>query len=325
MKRTVGVGNKSGDYRLIHELSEEKQIPLSDAMREFYGMRRSGVKSGSTVERVAEDLRAKDPTLTLEQSLKDATKLTESRTSDQKNLGSADLVRSDIDKTVGGDFFSADMNDPKLRRIAGPKITELEKYTGRELSQEDKRVARQMRSLISLGGSAGSNLSDEETGILDNTLVNLKKYISDEVDDGTEGIAAYETFRNSLRNALYGASLTASEITAFNNAAGSLKQKTGPVLKQLRTQMSDVRSQLQSIYDFNDEYVAHYYLGRSREDIDKTIEALDSRIKYFENYTKTSEEFEKKTFTKQPAAAKTTTGDLPPLDEVWDTLGAPSK
>lgn len=198
------------------------------------------------------------------------------RTSTQKNADAAGEVRSNLDKLDKGGFFSLDLTKKENRRKAGPLVQQLEQLSGKSMSTEDIRTARNIRDLISLGGTAGSDLSGQETGLLDSLLSNAKKYITDE--GGAKGVAAYETFRNIFRNSLYGASLTTGETSAFNAAAGTLGQKLGPVLEQLNMQMTSMRNQLSAIYDMNDEYVAYYYLGMDQEQLDKTIEAIDQRI-----------------------------------------------
>jgi hypothetical protein len=149
--------------------------------------------------------------------------------------------------------------------------------TNSELTTEDKRVARNIRDLISLGKTAGDKLTSEETGLLDHMFGKVKRYFSDNVK-GEEARASYETFRNVFRNALYGASLTDNEIKTFESAAGSLSQQAGPVLKQLQVQMESLRNQLQSIYNMNDEYVAQYYVGTDLETLDRAIEGIEERV-----------------------------------------------
>jgi hypothetical protein len=207
----------------------------------------------------------------------------EARTSAQKDIEAAEGFRGELDQLAGGDFFSADINDPAFRRKAAPSILAIEKTTGKSLSTEEKRLAREIRNLTTLGKTAGEGLTAAETGPLDYMLKNVRKYVSDEVG-GTEGTSAYETFRNVLRNALYGASLTKTEVDSFTRAAGSLAQQTGPVLQGLRTQMQTLRDQLSGIYDANDPYVSQYYLGMDVERLDKTLEALDERLDMFKSY-----------------------------------------
>lgn len=295
--------------RLAHTIAKEENLPLSEAYKLV--TTQGSTNRGSMLERTAQKLMEENPELSWMDAMEKARDLTsraqgseleretervmeeqgisydeaqpiakknlEKPTSAQKDLGAADAVRDQLDEMAGGDFFSADLNDRTTRRKMGRRISELEKLTGQSLTTEDKRLAREVRELTQLGGDAGEALTPEATGIIDNWLGNVKKYVSDNVDN-VEAKASYETFRNTLRNALYGATLTDGEIKAFNAAVGSLGQQAGPVLAQLRTQMGQLRTRLQSIYDFNDEYVAQYYLGTSLDDMDKALSEMDKRI-----------------------------------------------
>jgi hypothetical protein len=196
------------------------------------------------------------------------------RTTAQKNIEATAGVREQIQGMRDEGY---DSTDPEQRRKMGRLVTDLEAITGSKMSTEDRRVARELRNLTQLGGTAGAEITDKETGPLDYMLKNFKMYVSDEVG-GTTATTSYEQFRNVFRNALYGATLTDAEIQAFTRAAGSLSQQRGPVLVALRTQMQSVKNNIQSIYDKNDPDIADHYLGMSLEDADGVIEALDQRI-----------------------------------------------
>lgn len=275
-------GQQSAETNMIQNLyNENPELGWSGATQLYYQYKNANRGSGSSIERIAERLREDNPDMTYEESLRRATLTTEQRTSDMKNIGEADNVRNTIDEIAGGDFFAPGVaSDPAVRRQVGRYVAELEQLTGRSLSTEDKRTARQFRSLMELGATAGEQLTDEETGLWDSMLRYARGYLVNEVG-GTEGTAAYEAFRNVLRNAQFGATIPDGERRMFESAMGSLKQQTGPALTRLRTQMRDIKSNLQSIYDLNDEYVAQYYLGASLEDIDRMIEGLDARIELY--------------------------------------------
>jgi hypothetical protein len=273
----VRAGNAAGGSaieRLAKTIQEE-----NPSMSWVDAVKKAGetMRAGSSQEREADKLMKENPGMTREEAMNQGRKNTQPNTSVNKNLEQAEGAREKLDEIAGGDFLSADMNDPKVRSAAGRHVTALEKLTGKSLSNQDKRVVRDMRELTHLGKTAGEEIGEEETGLIDNMFNNFKKYMSNEVDT-VVGTSAYETFRNSIRHALYGATLSQGEIAAFNAAAGNLGQQAGPVLQQLATQLSTVKGQLQSVYDTNDEYVAKYYLGSSLEEIDQVIEQIEKRI-----------------------------------------------
>lgn len=195
-----------------------------------------------------------------------------------REASAANQAAAGLDEAFNGKFFETNFADAAARRTAQPYIRELEATTGIKMSNEDKKVARQMRQLVGLGNRAGEAITPEETGLLDNLLSNVNSYISDTVTDGKKGVAAYESFRNVVRNALFGSALTGAEIEAFNKAAGTLSQQQGPVLSKFQEQLKIVRDNLQGVYNINDEHLSHYYLGADLEKVDGIIDALDQRI-----------------------------------------------
>lgn len=302
-------GPKSAESSLIRDIAKQEQVSLSEATK-IYRQASQRTSASSTLERVAKTIQENNPAMSDEEALAEASTLMKSggtederearilaqeqnisyqdalnqvntrkeRSTDRVKLDETKDVRAQLDELGAGSFFEADLADTATRRKAGPLVTELEKLSGKSLTNEDKRLARNVRELTMLGAKAGSTLTDEETGLIDRLLRQVKSYTSNEVTDGTAGTAAYETYRNIFRNSLYGASLTDSEIKAFNAATGTLGQQTGPVLTKLNESMRSMKEQLQGIYDLNDEYVAQYYLGRSLDELDGAIESIDERI-----------------------------------------------
>lgn len=283
-------GEQSADSRLIRDIQNEAAqsgapIDLLEATKQYYATR-NGQRNSSTVERVANDLMATSPGMSRADALKQASRTVASPSAAEKDIGLTAQVRQNLhDLSESGSFYDLDLTEPSTRARAGELITDLEKASGKRLANETKVTARNLRSLTALGGTAGEELSGEETGVLDNMLYKVQKYFSDDIG-GVEGASNYETFRNIFRNALYGASLTGSEISAFEQAAGNLKQKLGPVLGQLRTQLSDVKTQLESVSQFEDPMMSYYYFGRSQDDILEVITQIDRRLEYFDSYSK---------------------------------------
>lgn len=205
-----------------------------------------------------------------------------------KEANAANEAVTDLQKAFGGKYYETNFNEPANRRIAEPYIQTLEKTSGTKFSEEDKRQFRSVRQLMSLGQRAGEKLTPEETGIIDSTLKTLRSYISDTVTDGSKGAAAYESFRNVVRNALFGSALTSAEISAFNKAAGTLGQQQGPVLAKLAEQLRIVKSNLEGVAQLNNETLSHYYLGADREKLDDIIQAIDERVNTISRMSQTT-------------------------------------
>lgn len=265
--------------RVIKQLMEEDPtLSYTDAYRLY---KNPNPRSGSTqLERTAEKLRESNPDMTYEESLTQASTVS-SPTGKQKDMQAADEAKTALDDQFGGSFLSADLSDPKIRSKAEPLVRRIEQFSGAEMDATQKKRVAEIRQLITLG-KAGSELTPAETGPLDSLLRDGRKYISDNIE-GTDATAAYQAYRNLVRNALFGASLTNNEQAEFDKAFGTLKEQTGPVLAKLRTQMQMLQDELGAIYDSGDEYVMKYRLGMDSDRLVQVMNALDQRLEMFDN------------------------------------------
>lgn len=258
--------------RLAKELmNQNPELTYVEAYEEAVGKRRPGSAEEREARRIAE-AEGRDYNEVFEE-----VKSRNERTTSQKSVDEINTTKDELDKQFGGSFLDADLSDPEARRKAGRYISRIEKDF--PMTTEDRRIAVEMRQLRSLGETAGEQITDAQAGPIDSLIRGVKKYLSNDVG-GVEGTAAYETFRNTLRHALYGASLTQGEIDAFNSAAGTLKEQTGPVLVKLKTQLGELKNKMEAVYDMNDEYVAKYRLNMDLDEVAKVIDALDERIDF---------------------------------------------
>lgn len=287
-------GQTNADTMAISRIQEEEGISYKEAAQVYFDMKNSQRRTGSTIEREADRLQQDNPAMGRTEALQRAKVTLEGRTSVQKDIETTAAVRdrlNALNPLKEGDFYDLDLRDPKVRARAGELITDLEKATGKQLSGEEKRVARQLRSLLDLGNTAGQELTADETGILDNMFHQVRKYFSDNIE-GIEGTTTYHAFRNVMRNALMGATLTNAEIKAFDQAAGTLGQQLGPVLKALQTSMTDVRNQLKSMSNDMDPMMAKYYLGTDLDQAERAIDAIDERLRHMTELQERSERAE---------------------------------
>ena len=239
----------------------------------------AGGGGGSTIERTAKQYMIDNPGTSATDALKASARNIAAPGGAEKNIEFAEEVRGRVHEAAGGDFYSADLSDPAIRRKVGEQITHLEQAAKSKLTPEDKRFARKYRALIRAGGEAGGGLSEEQTGIVDSFMHDVKQYISNNVE-GVAAASSYETFNNFARNALMGATLTDGEMKAYKKAAGSLGTKLGPVLEKFNVQMKDLKSRLSAVYDTNDPMIAQYHLGGDMDSIDEVIENIDNRIAF---------------------------------------------
>lgn len=272
-------GAKGQDLAAINLIAEEEKISTLDATKKYYDLKNSG-KGQTDQERYVQDYLASNEGSTREQAVDAYANRTD--TKDIKNIDAADSERDKLDD-LG--FFDKDISSlDKSERIKLQRsVDKIQTLSGLEISNQDKALFSDLRSLANLGGIAGEELTPEETGLVDSMLNSVKKYMFNEIG-GSEATSAYETFRNIFRNSLYGASLTETETKAFNKAAGTLEQRFKPVMSRLRTQMLDIKSKMETARDFNEPYVSHFYLGGAVDDIDKSIRGIEERIDFMNSY-----------------------------------------
>jgi len=281
---SLNAGEMSADTNAINKLWEDEKrynpdMPYKEAVQQYYDMKNSQRRTGSTVEREADRLQQDNPGMDRTTALHKAKTTLEGRTSSMKDVDAAQGIRDQLNNlNPEGDFYDLDLSDPKMRQRAGEHIVALEQLTGKKPTNEEKRVARQLRSLAKFSTTASAELTEDETGILDSMFHDVRKYFSDNVE-GMAGTTAYHSFRNVMRNALMGATLTKSELQAFDQAAGTLGQQLGPVLAALKTSMSDVQTQMRSLTRDMDPMAAKYYLGSDLEQAEIAMDAIDERIR----------------------------------------------
>ena len=198
--------------------------------------------------------------------------------SDIKELEAAEQAQSKLVADFGGEdeFFNTDFSEPKNFRKAINSVERMEKLAGIKYDAAERKSLQDINSLLTLGPPS-AKLTSKETGLIDSFMKGVREYVSDNVE-GTGATSAYNTFRNSVRHALYGAALTDAEIKSFNQAFGTLGQQLGPVLTKLRTSIGQVRSKLNTIARLGNPYIAQVRIGTSQEHVDKIISALDSRL-----------------------------------------------
>lgn len=209
----------------------------------------------------------------------------DSLTSEQKNLKAAATARDELVSEFGGEeqFFNTDFSQPENYNKAYQKANEIMQLGGTKFTADEKKEITNIRGMIALGDPS-SRLTASQTGMIDNQLFELKKYLNDNVK-GVEAKAAYAVMRNSFRHALYGSVLSPGEIEAFNEAFGTLGQKAGPVLQQFNTMLTQVSSKLESISNLQDPYVSKVLLGADQKKLDSIQNAIQARIDYFNGVT----------------------------------------
>lgn len=284
LKRLQGgstVNKESAIERVVTALREENP-DLSYSEAYAIAKNPNAAKGGdkSVLERTATTIQQQDPTIDRLTALNQAAQTT-SPTGKQKDFAAADEAKDAIDQITGGNYFQSDLSDPALRRKVEPYVRQIEQFTGAEMSTAQKKRVTELRQLITLG-KAGAEMTDAETGPLDSMLRETKKYISNDIQ-GIDATAAYEAYRNLIRNALFGASLTNNETVAFNKAFGTLGEQAGPVLAKLRTQTQMLADELGAIYDSGDEYVMKYRLGMDQDKLVQVLNTLDQRLELFDN------------------------------------------
>lgn len=254
--------------RMADKIKEENPgMSDVDALEEAIAMKKEG---GTAEERLS-----RKRTKGISTPEAEALHAESARSSDQVKIDEVNTAKDSLDEMFDGSFTDSDMTVPANRTKASRLMSRVEQEF--PMNVADRKVAKEIRQLASLGGEAGEQITDQEAGPIDSLIRGVKKYISNDVE-GVAGTAAYESFRNVLRHSLYGATVSKGETQTFTSAMGSLGEQKGPVLVKLKSQLGDLKEQLSSVYDMNDPYVAKYRLNMDQDQLADVISALDERI-----------------------------------------------
>lgn len=273
---TSGLGKGIGAVFIRDYMERNPDATVEEA----YAAYRETGRATTDTEKFVQDYMLQNPGATREQAVAAQRQAgRDDRTSQMKNTEVGEQAQEELDKTFGGDFLTADITNvtPEQRRIINRNLNRMEQVAGLELSNDDRTQIRKMGQLFPTLTTAGTNLTEEQTGLIDSTLGNLKTYIYDSVP-GKEGTAAYNTARTIFNNAMLGTQISKHEQAMTNKAFGSLGQGLGPVLTGIRQQMILTRDNLKAIADLNDPYVVKARLGVSQDKVDRAIQGLDDRL-----------------------------------------------
>ncbi len=278
LKQARNLVDKTGstaDERMIQQIMDEQDIPLEDAMSQYYQTKNQS-KGQTNESRFIDEYTRDNPGETRTQASE--AYANRAKTATDKNVDSADDIRDSLDEMNYLDTPESELTATQRSQV-NRKVQNLIKFGGVDISGEEKKTLRNLKQLTEFGYNAGE-ITSEETGVLDKMFNNVKAYMSDEIG-GKEATSAYESLRNVLRHELFGATVPEGEMEAFNAAIGTLGQQTGPVLTKLRTQLGGMRAKLAAIRDMNDQYVIKHMTGMTQDKLDDIIDNLDNRINSF--------------------------------------------
>lgn len=181
-----------------------------------------------------------------------------------------------VKKELPTDFFDKTYvpGTPEYRELE-PKVQKIEKLAGIKLDSATRKEISNLKQIITLADPA-AKLTDADTGLIDNTFGNIGKYISDK--SPAEAKSAYNQIMTSIRNATYGATLPAAEMSAFANAYGTLYQQTPAIRDSLRTALKGVQAKLDAYAYVGDEAVSHFRFGADEKKLNGIIDNLQGLI-----------------------------------------------
>lgn len=281
--RGAGGAGAAGSGRTLVERvaaqirSQDPNVDYITSLQQAQQMISGG--KGTNEDKFVSDYQIQNPTATREEAVaayRQAGK--DERTSAIKNAEYAEEAAVELDKAFEGDFLRADLNNmtPDQTRTVNKYINRIEQVGGLELSNEDKKNARQIKRLLGTTYTA-SKISEDQVGPIDSTLTELKSYISNNVE-GKEGSQAYENVRALARNALFGAQVSAADYKAADKIMRGTSHQAGPILASLKGQLQMWKDDINATASLNDPYVAKARFGVSLEELDKIEGAIQDRI-----------------------------------------------
>lgn len=254
-------------------LEKEAKIAELNAKAKYYeGKGIGGTGEKTAMQKNAEYLENIDPALK-DDYLKKETGWAPTTTT--KELTEVDKARATVLKTNPDFFETTYVPGTDEYRQMEPNIQKIEKNLGIKLTSADKKEMADIKRIITLGDTA-KKLTPEDTGMIDNLVGNVKKYVSD--DAPAEAKNAYSQMMTTVRNSLYGATLPAAEMTSFTQAFGSLYQQDKAVKSALKTSLEAIKAKMEVFADTGDEAVTHFRYGADAAKLSKIIDNLDTMI-----------------------------------------------
>lgn len=254
-------------------LEKEAKIAEINAKAKYYeGKGIGGTGEKTAMQKNADYLEKIDPMLK-EDYLKKETGWAPTTTT--KELTEVDKARTTILKNNPKFFETTYVPGTDEYRQMEPNIQKIEKNLGIKLNSTDKKEMADIKRIITLGDTA-KKLTPEDTGMIDNLVGNVKKYVSD--DAPAEARNAYSQMMTTIRNSLYGATLPAAEMTSFTQAFGSLYQQDKAVKSALKTSLEGVKAKMEAFNEVGDEAVTHFRYGADAAKLSKIIDNLDAML-----------------------------------------------
>ena len=254
-------------------LEREAKIAELNAKAKYYeGKGIGGTGEKTALQKNAEYLEKIDPALK-EDYLKKETGWAPTTTT--KELTEVDKARATVLKTNPNFFETTYVPGTDEYRQMEPYIQKIEKNLGIKLASADKKEMADIKRIITLGDTA-KKLTPDDTGMIDNLVGNIKKYVSD--DAPAEAKNAYSQMMTTIRNSLYGATLPAAEMTSFTQAFGSLYQQDKAVKSAIKTSLEAIKAKMEVFADTGDEAVTHFRYGADAAKLSKIIDNLDTMI-----------------------------------------------
>lgn len=279
-----GAGGGSALERIAAQLRhEDKTLSFRDSLTQALELAKpGGATRGSGETQFVNEYMQQNPDASREDAIGVYRKAgRDERTSAIKNTEYGEEAKTELDNAFGGDFLSPEVKldnlDPQQERIVSNNINRIEQVGGLKLSPEDKKNARAIRKLLPTANRAATQLSDEDTGLLDSTMRNVKSYITNNVP-GKDGAIAYEALRAMQRNALFGKAVSSADRSDLNKVLGTLGQQTGPVLAYMRQNLELMRDDLSATADMGDPYVAKVRYGATVHQLDNIVNGINDRL-----------------------------------------------
>lgn len=218
-----------------------------------------------------------------------AKELTQTKdTTKRKELNEAEQAEVGLYEEFGGfeQFMNKDFEiGTKDYTKAYGEMIAIEQLTGMEPSDAQLKEMGELRTMASLFGKA-SELTPEQTGLVDTTLKGIEKYLNENMVEG-EASAAYNSIKNLYIHSLAGTAQSEAEAKRIVKAFGTDSQKLGPVLVQLNGILQQKISELDSVMRDMHPVSAKMRLGvdmekmlRTRRSLDKTVGYMDAKAKF---------------------------------------------
>ena len=196
----------------------------------------------------------------------------------QRNFELAEEKRKQIDELMASEDFDTNSEKQEQVKIWAHEVLKLSDNT--LSSREEKQLTELSEMLHRVKGA--SELTPEDTGLVDIFGINLSKYTNENNISNKQAMGDYAALANVIRHSLFGGALTNLEAEEFQKQMSSLNEKYGPVLSSLMNVIESIQNDFVHTGLMNDPVIAKVFLRSYTKEIEDVKTSISDALKVYD-------------------------------------------